>query len=606
MKTMLFDLETDGLLHEVTKVHLLAIDDGEGQVKVFRKNGEMDNIEEGLKLLATADRVVAHNAIKFDVPVLEKLYGFKIDEAKVMDTLVMTRLIYADLGDIDTKLMQSGKLPGKLFKSHSLKAWGMRLDCFKGDYDGGWEAWSQEMEDYCVQDVVVLKKLYELVTKKEYSKQAIELEHKVAFIVAAQERIGFAFNEKAAGELYATLVGERLAIERKLKDVFGSRYLKDGKPFTPKRDNKKSGYVAGAPLQKITLTEFNPGSREHIAVWLKAIHGWTPKDFTQDGRAKVDEAVLSSLDYPEATLLVDYLLIQKRIGQLAEGEQAWLRHARNGRIHGSVNTNGAVTGRATHAYPNIAQVPSVKVDKEGHHLMGMAGGYGYECRSLFTVPKGHKLVGADLSGIELRCLAHYMARWDNGEYAYVILNGDIHTANQKAAGLDTRSQAKTFIYAFLYGAGNEKIGSIVGKGAQAGGALKRKFLAGLPAMSKLVAAVEKAAARGYLIGLDGRKLHVRSSHAALNTLLQSAGGLVAKRALIEFDTLLKERGIRELVHQVAWVHDEIQVQVEGDDEFAKQIGELAVESFKRAGEYFNFKLPIDGEFNVGENWSQTH
>jgi DNA polymerase I-like protein with 3'-5' exonuclease and polymerase domains len=286
-------------------------------------------------------------------------------------------------------------------------------------------------------------------------------------------------------------------------------------------------------------------------------------------------------------------MVQKRIGQLAEGDQAWLKKVGNDdRIHGSVITNGAVTGRATHSNPNMAQVPSVSAP------------FGTECRTLFHVPQGKSLVGADLSGLELRCLAHYMAKWDGGSYGRTLLEGDIHTVNQNAAGLPTRNQAKTFIYGFLYGAGAAKIGSIVGKGAAEGQRLKSRFLKQLPALAKLVEAVQYASNRGYLLGLDGRKLFVRSSHAALNTLLQSAGALIAKQSLVEFDRLVLERGWSDKVKLVAWIHDEIQV--ETDEDIAEEVGTLAVRAFELAGTYFGFRIPITGEFRVGRNWAETH
>jgi DNA polymerase I-like protein with 3'-5' exonuclease and polymerase domains len=602
---MLFDLESNGLLDELDTVHVLVIKEG-GKRHTFRKNSLEDTIGQGLQMLQQADRMVAHNAIKFDVAAIKKVYDIALDPSKVYDTLVVSRLIFADIGDRDSKLVAAGILPGKLFKSHSLAAWGYRLKCHKGDYEGGWAAWNQAMEDYCEQDVEVLEQLYNLLVSKNYSQRAVDLEHQVAWIMAAQERHGFVFDERAAVKLYSELVQIRMNAEVKLKEVFGPLYLPDGKPFSPKRDNKKSGYVAGAVVQKVVLTEFNPGSRDHISRWLKVMRGWKPTVFTNDGKPKVDEDVLKLLPYPESKLLVEYLTIQKRIGQLAEGDQAWLKHVRKGRIHGSVITNGAVTGRATHAYPNIAQVPSVKKNKEGNILMGLAGGFGHESRALFTVPKGHILVGADLSGIELRCLAHYMAPWDKGAYAKVILEGDIHSENQKAAGLPTRNDAKTFIYAFLYGAGNAKIGSIIGKGAHAGGMLKQKFLSGLPALDKLIKAIQKASARGYLVGLDGRHLHCRSAHSALNTLLQSAGALISKQALIEFDRLIQEAGWQDRVHLVAWVHDEIQVEVQGDEKFAEEIGQMAVRAFGLAGEVFKFAMRIDGEYHCGATWAETH
>src|SRR5690606_27698447 len=250
---------------------------------------------------------------------------------------------------------------------------------------------------------------------------------------------------------------------------------------------------------------------------------------------------------PPETYTLSLTTLFRSISQLAEGDQAWLKVERNGKIHGSVNPNGAVTGRATHAYPNVAQVPAVrkgKKDGETVILYGGEGGYGWECRELFTVPDGWSLVGSDASGLELRCLAHFMARYDGGKYGKVLLEGDIRSENQKAAGLHTRDNAKTFIYAFLYGAGDAKIGKIVKKGPADGKRLKAKFLAKTPALKRLIEAVRNAAKRGYLIGLDGRQLHVRSAHAALNTLLQSAGALVCKKWLVMVEEELQARGLK--------------------------------------------------------------
>jgi DNA polymerase I-like protein with 3'-5' exonuclease and polymerase domains len=307
----------------------------------------------------------------------------------------------------------------------------------------------------------------------------------------------------------------------------------------------------------------------------------------------VDETVLASLEYPEAKLLAEYLMVTKRLGQLAEGDQAWLKQVKNdGRIHGGVITNGAVTGRATHSNPNVAQVPANRAP------------YGRDCRALFRAEEGKVLVGADLSGLELRCLAHYMARFDGGLYSRALLEGDIHTTNQEAAELATRDQAKTFIYAFLYGAGSAKIGSIVGKGAGAGANLKKRFLAQTPALAKLVTQVQLSAEKGYLIGLDGRRLHIRSTHAALNTLLQSAGALIAKEALCQFSSLVSTKGWNHRVQQVAWIHDE--VQIETDKEIADEVGQMAVRAFELAGEAFGFRVPITGEYRIGSTWAETH
>ena len=416
------------------------------------------------------------------------------------------------------------------------------------------------------------------------------MEHEVAQIIFEQEVAGFAFDTETLAKLYAKLSARKLELETELKEAFPDWQIKT--PFTPKVNNKKLGYEKGVPTYKVKQVQFNPGSRDHVADRLKNLRGWKPTEFTNDGKPKVDEMTLSSLPYPEAKLLVEYYTLIKRLGQLGDGSQAWLKVERGGRIHGSCNTNGAVTGRATHAYPNVAQVPSCGAP------------YGRECRELFTVPKGKKLVGVDVSGLELRCLAHYMARYDGGAYGEVVVNGDIHTANQEAAGLAERSQAKTFIYGFLYGAGVGKLGEIVGKGAKEGTVLKQRFLKKLPALATLIERVQKAADRGYIVGLDGRHLKVRSPHAALNVLLQSAGALICKQWMVEFNNALIEQGLKESCTQVAWVHDEIQLETRED--MADEIGKLAVECIKRAGDVFSIRCPLDGEYNIGDNWAETH
>jgi len=348
----------------------------------------------------------------------------------------------------------------------------------------------------------------------------------------------------------------------------------------------------GPPRKK--HTPFNPGSRHHIYRVFKEKYDWKPQSFTPSGEPKIDEQILSTLKFPEAELLSEYFLLDKRIGQLAEGNQAWLRLVKSGRIHGSVNTNGAVTGRCTHSHPNIAQVPACGKPS------------GAECRALFITRTGWKLVGADASGLELRCLAHYMAHWDKGEYVKVLLEGDVHTANQEAAGLPTRDNAKTFIYAFLYGAGDEKIGSIVGAGRKVGKALKDRFLKMLPALGYLVGTVKQAAGKGYIKGLDGRMLRIRSSHAALNTLLQSAGAIIMKYALVEADRLLQKAGYQPGVDYefVGNIHDEFQCECR--PEIAEEVGNIFVEAIRNAGKFFDFKCPLDGDYKIGDSWRETH
>ncbi|WEM05516.1 DNA polymerase [Ralstonia phage BOESR1] len=471
----LFDLETNGLLPTVTKVHCLVIKDRTTGQKYrcipagFPMKADM-TIEEGLELLKSGP-IGGHNVIKFDLAVLQKLYpDFTYDKAQVFDTLVATRLIFTNLKDIDAGLLKKKRLPGSLFGSHKLEAWGYRLGLQKGEYvadfkvrmgdayvEGSeWHELSPEMLDYCDLDVEVTDALFSKIEAKEYSPLALEIEHQIAWLMAQQVRNGFPFDAAKGAELYAKLAQRRGELERALKDEFTFWFAPDGGVITPKLGNKTRGTVAGVPYQKIKVVEFNPSSRDHIADRLIKLYGWVPEVFTDGGKPKVDDEVMAKLDYPPAPLITEFLMVQKRISQLAEGDQAWLKVEQGGFIYGSINPNGAVTGRATHAYPNVAQVPAVGAP------------YGFESRSLFGVESIRHIwpeavqVGADASGLELRCLAHFMARYDGGKYGDVLLNGDIHWANVQSMGLTDeardesnklhkvyRDGGKTFIYGFL-------------------------------------------------------------------------------------------------------------------------------------------------------------
>lgn len=588
---LVFDLESNGLLDQLDRIHCLCLKDIDTQKTYSFAPSE---VETGVKMLMQADLIIGHNVISFDIPALKKVYPwFKIRKSRVRDTLIMSLLLYPDLSDRDQRLVATDEsFPKKLIGRHRLEAWGYRLKCFKGEYEGGWSEWSQEMQDYCDQDVEVTDRLWTLIESKGVDPVATELEHQVKWVIAEQERCGFPFDEDAAEHLKKTLNKRRAELEAELQDTFPPWEQELGL-FTPKVNNKSRGYVKGVPIMKTKTVVFNPGSRMHIESRLKAIHGWKPSEYTEDGRAKVDERVLSSLPYKEAKLLSEYLMLQKRIGQVSDGANGWLKKIQAGRIHGQVITNGAVTGRATHRSPNVAQTPAVYVP------------YGKECRSCWTASKGRVLIGADVSGLELRMLANRMWRYDEGAYSKEVVDGDIHTANQTAAGLPTRNDAKTFIYAFLYGAGDAKIGSIIGKGSSAGKKIKNTFFDKVPALKKLVQAVKKEAeSKGYLIGLDGRQLHIRAVFASLNTLLQSDGSLICKQWLVEVDKELRSRGWQDKCQQVAWIHDELQFDCEPD--IAEECGQLIVDCIARAGEHFNVKVPLTGEYNIGANWAETH
>ena len=601
---LIFDIETNGLLSTLTCIHSLVIynTDTNELISCSDHNNYIP-IREGLELLSKAECIIGHNIQTFDIPAIQKLYPDWTYTGKVRDTLTMARLIFPEVLLVDFGLNKNEQvIPNDLIGKHSLEAWGYRLKIFKGEYGktSTWDEWSEDMQSYCEQDVRVTIALWDKLMSKNPSERSLELEHAFQNVIFKQEQFGFGFDVEKAEELYKALSIRRAELHHQLQTLFPP--LEQAITFIPKASNKTRGYVKGVPFTKITYKEFNPGSRIQIAERLKPMYNWKPLIFTDKGQPEVSEEVLSELHWPEAKLLTEYLMLEKRIGQLAEGKAAWLLLQQDGRIHGRVITNGAVTGRCTHLSPNIAQVPAVDVP------------FGHECRALFNPSMaGYVQLGCDASGLELRCLAHYMANYDGGEYAKVILEGDIHTVNQKAAGLPTRNDAKTFIYAFLYGAGSVKLGSILlphatkAQQTSAGKRVRTKFLKALPALEKLIKAVQsRADERKYLIGLDGRHLHIRSLHSALNTLLQSTGAIIMKQATVILWQDLEARGYTfgKEVAQLAHIHDEYQLAVR--EGLEAEVGEIAVNAIKKAGIYFGFRCPLDGEYKVGRNWAETH
>ena len=594
-KIAFFDIETNAIedwtnLSDLTTIHCLAIY-SQGVDKVYSG----DTLQDGLKALASFDAIVGHNSIGFDYPALRKMYGFS--HHTVWDTAVMARCICPDVRAQD--MLREG-FDKKLIGSHSLKAWGHRIGVLK-DTHGETEDWSTftpAMAEYCKQDTIVTQHIYDHLISKNPDARMLNLEHRFAAIIRQQESNGFPFDLEVAGKLTADLMVRRAKLAEEMGETFGPtvELMKSHWWVAPNGDTaktKKELVAAGWKPKEIIKgpnrtkeIPFNPNSRDQICERLMA-QGWKPAAF-EGKRPKIDEPVLKSIGTPSALKLLEYLLVSKRLGQVAEGKQAWLKLEKNGRIYGRVNTNGAVSGRCTHSSPNVAQTPAGRAP------------YGKECRSCFTAPEGKVLVGADASGLELRCLAHYLAMFGDKEYGRTILEGDIHTANQKAAGLPTRDDAKTFIYAFLYGAGDAKIGSIVGGSAKQGKALKASFMKKTPSIKKLYEAVkQKVEATGILRGLDGRGLPCRSPHSAVNLLLQSAGAVVMKQALVEFVDSAKHP--YELHGNI---HDEVQFSCA--PEHADALGRCFVNALAKAGKVLGFNCPLDGEFSVGKNWSETH
>lgn len=579
MKRLVFDIETTSLdPADGTIICLSVLHDGHKPV-TYGPN----DIRDGIADILSADMAIGHNIIGFDLPWIEAWleqhdprdtlnWKFRMKNIAWQDTLVMARVVFPDQKERD---FAAKDFPTHLIGKHSLKAWGYRLGLLKGDLlenvtDFSKLEFTEELAEYNRQDCEVTLALWKRLDPEiDPGSKVLQIETRFADLIRRQMNHGFSFDVEAAHALTAELQKRKLELTEILQ-----------------------GIVPPTIVQLKTKTKtipFNPGSRDQIAEYLMQL-GWKPEAFTPSGKPQVDESILSAVPGPAAKLICEYLTVAKRLGQVAEGEEAWLKAEKQGRIHGFVNTNGAVTGRCTHSRPNIAQVPSV------------GAVWGKQCRALFRATPGMVMLGCDASGLELRCLAHYLAAWDGGEYANIVCNGDVHTKNQQAAGLPTRNDAKTFIYAFLYGAGDAKIGSIVEGSATDGKKLKRKFLDAIPALKKLRDAVAKKVDRGYLIGIDGRKLWVRSKHSALNTLLQSAGAIAVKQATILMDEEIRRRGYR--IFQVAHIHDEIQF--EGFEQDINAFAPFTKQAFQQAGDLLGFRCPLDGEYRVGRNWAETH
>lgn len=657
-----FDNETNGLLDQLDTMHCLVLQEPDtGEMwsatdhsgYVSSRGAKVISLREGLRLLLEADEIIGHNIIAFDIPAIQKVEPwFEVDRNKITDTLIMSRLLWPELKENDFQLRNrlrvkikatapkdiepddlhdyietelKLKFPGQMIGRHSLEAWGLRLGEWKGDYSKDmkekgldpWASWNPEMQDYCEQDVIVTVQFLKLIESKGYSPRASRIEMDFAWVLAEMERNGFPFHMAKAQKLQQTLMKRHIALTDQLQEAFPP--ITEEWDFIPKVNNKTRGYEKGVPFKKSNTIEFNPSSRDHIAKWLKQKYDWKPAAFTDNGKPALDERVLKRMKYPEAKLLAEYFLVDKRLGMLeGKGGRGLIPFGKSGRIHGRVITNGAVTRRCTHSSPNMAQLPATSVP------------YGHEFRDLMYAPEGWTLVGWDAAGLELRCFAHYMAVYDGGKYTETVLSGDIHWVHVQALGLVPEGTerdehdphhvfardkvSKRFIYAYLYGAGAETIGEIVkpkgtaGAKRKAGAALIKEFLKRTPALKRLKDDLKKKIEQRdmHVMGIDGGLLKVRSDHAALNTLLQSAGAVAVKLATILFYDNMINAGLRNGEHFmiVAHVHDEVQTLVK--EGYEVQVGEAAIAAIREAGVQLGFKCPLDGEYKVGSSWAETH
>lgn len=601
------DIETN-LAH--TTIWLVVTKKGD-EVKTWRDRT-------GLQQYLDENKVVAHNGIDFDFDVLAKVWQVYVPEHMQVDTLVLSRLYNPELPPPEED-PKAGK--------HSLRSWGIRFGEHKGDFDAFDEGWSQEMEDYCIQDVLLLERLYQHLTKEMesmgFSDTSIELEHKVAQICGRMMNNGYPIDVPKAQTLLATLSGKMADIENKLQEVFPPTIEETKTPqYWEVVDDSWKEYRAdtkGALLEvlkqvgvakpskliqeaipgpmKVKVIPFNPGSRQQIAERLQVL-GVEFTETTEKGAISINEDILSDIDKPEAKLLNEYLMLQKRVAQVS----SWLEKETNGVVYGRIITCGAVTGRATHNSPNLGQVPNVSAP------------YGPECREVWYPGKGRMQVGVDLSGIELRCLAHYLN--DEG-WTNELLKGDVHWMNAQSFGLvpkgtvkddsnpehkKIRNLSKSLVYATSYGAGPGKIALMTGYSESKAQKMIESFIQSTPGLSKLKDKLSKFVSKGHLPGLDGRRVRVRSQHAALNTLLQSAGAIIAKQWLVESERLLRENNIDARL--MAFVHDETQWSVYPKQ--AEEAARLIEQAAAIAGNVLMFRCPVNAEGKVGTNWKDCH
>lgn len=581
---VVFDIETDGL--NPTVIHVMVAK----EVGV-KGNYIIRGPKAFAKFVPKVSKWIAHNGTGFDCKVVENLWGYKIPLSKQVDTLVLSRLFNP---------MRKG--------GHSLKSWGIRLDEYKGEFND-WSQYSEEMKQYCKQDVKVTELVYQELLKEgsKFSQASIDLEHQVHAIMCEQEANGFLLDTELAQEIYTTCLAETTRIERDIKEFMvpiavpvkevNLKYKKDGSIFA---NQLLEGCNVQGDYTKIMWEEFNLASQPQINKRLNRL-GWKPTVKTKGGDSyKICPENLATIPdtAPQAVKgLKTWKVLETRWKLASE----WLQGSQvDGRVHGQVITPGAVTHRAAHRGPNMANIPSVPHGKDGI-LWKMDGLYAAECRQAFTVPEGKLLVGTDAAGIQLRVLAHYM---NDPVYTEQVIDGDIHTFNMNALGkfCKDRPTAKTFIYAFLLGAGVGKIAEILGCNAAQANKSMQNFYEALPTLKRLKSEAARAASMGWMKGLDGRILSIGSEHLALSVYLQGGETVIMRLANLLWYSKAKKEGLN--FKQCAWVHDEWQTEVDADQ--AERLGELQVQAIKDAGTFFKLNCPMDGEAKIGRNWLETH
>lgn len=733
------DAETDGLLHSLTMFHNIGIKDYDTGEK-FMFSTRQGNIEEGVKMASEADAMIGHNVLGFDIPALEMVYPDFDFQGKIRDTLIISRLLWSNRGDLDMKLIRAGTLQGKHMGRHNLESWGERLGDLKGDFsqwcydrdidpwgDWGWEGeyefegrtikkkgeedriiepetirWSDVYDmrtDYCTQDVDVAEKLfdYEMDTIElwDYSNFPVWLEHRFEEILGYSQLDGFPLNIEKAEALEADIQEHLTDFNAQCAEAFPSKFepqdgymtvkdveimletllekqeikrvkacqkgkeLKNVYTFKPLVDfidmlkeneideipkikvaartskvthkmpdgEKFSSVIEAGTVKTATIfKDFNPNSRPQIVEKLLEL-GWEPEIYTDAGNPSTagdtleEAASIIPICKPIAgglkcTKIKSYIRSKEGV----KAQNGWLNVVRDGKIHARTVHIGAATHRVAISKPNIGQIPSVEEypkghEKEGQYITGFEGGWGLECRGCFEAPKGWWLMGTDLAGIEVRLLAEEMSDFDDGAYIEIVLDGDIHTTNQEAAGLPTRGKAKTFLYSVIYGIGDLALGGRLepslkeSEKVKLGKSSKKNFFKEIPAAAKTVKKYKREAKNGFITALDGRRVPVDSGHKALNYRLQNGGAIIAKLwAVYFYDAMLDagyESGYDGDFVIAAFVHDELQVPCR-TREIAEHAGKIASEQSLIVGEFFGISIPIASNFKIGKSWADTH
>lgn len=612
MTTILFDLETDGLLDEVSKVHCLCLTyphtDGD-DVLSYHDHSDLPRegtLAEGLEKLRQATVLCGHNIAGFDLPVLRKLFEFDWD-GEVHDTVVWSRLVYSDRRERDFALVDRDLLPGRLVGAHSLESWGHRLGDNKGDYAGGWEAFSQEMLTYCIQDVRLNAKLYHVLRSRlpKFSADdgltTVQVETEFAQMLETMGRVGVPFDSDACDALLQKLRPRQLELEDQLRSAFPAKkeFYKVNKR-TGKRTQRRN---EAGEMVDYKLIQFQPGSRIQLANALMDKYGWVPTNYTAKGDPQmVEEVMLDLADvYPEAKLAAELYIVKARIGTLESGRYSYINCNKDGRIHNRTLHIGAITHRSSHSRPNLGNPTSVRKP------------WGKEIRAMFVPVDSEEFeyAGWDQSGLEHRMLGNALSAYDRGNYAHIVDQGDIHMlyleAVQKMGVTATRDQVKASGYAWLYGCGVDKLGAMNGGNRVLGSKIKKAFSQGIVGMHSLLKFLGNQAQRYEgVLGLDGRRAGVRSSHSLLNTKLQMDGSICMRWMPVYLKSELENHGIKWGVDYIPHlhVHDEMQGSLRKG---LREPFTVAVQAANnRTVSALNLKVPLRCDVVFGDNWLATH